>query len=285
MINNVRKKLDFIVVGGAKCGTTSLYNILLQSNYIALPEKKDFHFFDTNDYNSLGFDYYWSLFKSQEALLLGEVSANYVYSELALQRLKSHNKEMKVIYIIRHPAERTVSEYLHQKRNGKIDGQLIDYINSRDITKNSNDMLDKLFRRSNYQYWLGLINKYFDTDSVMVLDIHELNNIESLNNKLSSFLGVEDLCLQKPVASNQSAVTKFRRINNLLKGDNWLKRMLKTVIRSHGLRGRLRVMLRRLNSNEVSSDEVSEMKKLLEAHMSDDIRAYRDILNNEKIRS
>ena len=43
------KKLNFIVIGAQKAGTTALYHYLKKHPQIELPAIKELHFFDTNE--------------------------------------------------------------------------------------------------------------------------------------------------------------------------------------------------------------------------------------------
>ena len=106
---------DFIVIGGMKCGTTSLDYYLKAHPEIAMLSK-EIDFF-TRNYH-MGLDWYESLFrtKSKDMKIFGETSVSYTKYPHYIgvpQRIASSNRNMKLIYVLRNPFTRTYSHYLH----------------------------------------------------------------------------------------------------------------------------------------------------------------------------
>jgi len=107
---------DFLIIGAAKCGTTSLYRTLLLHENIVGPEAKELQYF-SSDYKFHTFDINWykSLFPEKEVhQLLCEASPQYCAEEY-LRRIKTtyQDKKLKLIYIIRNPVDRFISQYSH----------------------------------------------------------------------------------------------------------------------------------------------------------------------------
>ena len=63
-MNNNKLLPSFFVVGGQKCGTTTLHNWLNQERFISLPEYKETHYF-SRDY-SKGINWYLNQFTNND---------------------------------------------------------------------------------------------------------------------------------------------------------------------------------------------------------------------------
>ena len=122
---------DFLIVGAAKSGTTSLYYYLNKHPRLFMPEIKEPWFFSFKD-NPPSYDSpeplhhvvwrleeYLHLFSpAQEGQLLGEASPSYLYTyDTAIQNIKAvygdARQKLKIIIILRSPSERAWSQYLH----------------------------------------------------------------------------------------------------------------------------------------------------------------------------
>ncbi|HEY9295730.1 MAG TPA: sulfotransferase domain-containing protein, partial [Phormidium sp.] len=118
---------DFIIIGAQKCGTTSLYEYLIQHPQILAASKKEVHFFDLNF--AKGVDWYRQQFKpvSQKSIT-GEASPYYIFHPLVPQRIYQLFPQVKLIVLLRNPVERAISHYYHEVRLGFEDLGLEDAI-------------------------------------------------------------------------------------------------------------------------------------------------------------
>ncbi len=123
---------DFLIVGAAKSGTTSLANYLAEHPDIYVPAVKELHFFafayncpDYSTPHTLGnvlvteLSEYLEYFKdASKKERLGEASVTYLYSGLynrTIENLKKYHpgwKKVKIIIILREPVERAFSQYI-----------------------------------------------------------------------------------------------------------------------------------------------------------------------------
>jgi hypothetical protein len=108
----------FLFVGADKCGSTWLFKVLQQHPQCFVPAAKDIYFFDR--YYGRGLQWYASFFSSapRSARAIGELSHDYLYSEQAAERIASTLPEARLLVFLRHPVERTFSEYLYLVRSG-----------------------------------------------------------------------------------------------------------------------------------------------------------------------
>ncbi len=121
---------NFFLVGGKKCGTTSLYSKLGDHPAIAFPYK-EIHYFT---YAGLApelarklpatvvtsEDAYHRLFAPlADTPVRGDASPSYLTDREAAGRIRDAVPEAKVVAVLRHPVDRMFSDYLHERRAGR----------------------------------------------------------------------------------------------------------------------------------------------------------------------
>ena len=115
---NNQPRLDFVIIGAMKSGSTTLYEYLCRHPSIFMPVRKEPMFFSRDHVYSKGFDWYESLFQdAKNDQICGEASTCYtrqVAYPLAAQRLMWYRPNVKLIYILRHPVQRALSHYKHE---------------------------------------------------------------------------------------------------------------------------------------------------------------------------
>jgi hypothetical protein len=106
------KRPNFYVIGAPRCGTTALYTYLRSHPNVFLPEIKELHYFasDFPNVQKIRFksvDDYLTMFAdaNENHLAVGEISPLYIYSRVALKKIKEFNPAVKLIVILRNPAE------------------------------------------------------------------------------------------------------------------------------------------------------------------------------------
>ena len=116
------QKLDFIVAGAQKSGTTALNYYLKRHPYIALPIKKSLHFFDNDELfagGNVSYEPLHEMFRpAHPGSIAGENTPIYLYWRPALPRIRDYNPAMKFIVILRNPIERAFSQWNMQRARG-----------------------------------------------------------------------------------------------------------------------------------------------------------------------
>jgi hypothetical protein len=128
---------NFLIVGAAKSGTTSLSYYLKQHKEIYISPIKEPKFFtaqflkfplkgvgddDVERHIVKKFDDYKKLFKwvTPERKAIGEASVdNLYYYEGAIKQIKKYLGDPKIIIILRNPVSRALSAYTHLVRDGR----------------------------------------------------------------------------------------------------------------------------------------------------------------------
>ncbi|MCC7515712.1 MAG: sulfotransferase domain-containing protein [Pseudomonadales bacterium] len=103
----------FLIIGTQKGGTSSLYSALVQHPQILRATRKEVHFFD--QHYGRGYPWYLKQFpECSDKQITGEASPFYMAHPLAAQRIAEHSPGIKLIVLLRNPADRAISHY-HQE--------------------------------------------------------------------------------------------------------------------------------------------------------------------------
>jgi Sulfotransferase domain len=113
---------NLLIIGAAKCGTTSLHNYLNAHPEISMSDIKELDFFVGDGAWDQGVDWYKANFDPTSAIR-GESSTSYTrgrHTKDTVDRIKSVLSEVKLIYIVRDPIDRIRSDY-HQHRTTGVE--------------------------------------------------------------------------------------------------------------------------------------------------------------------
>jgi len=116
---------DFVILGGMKCGTTSLYAALGQHPQVVLAQMKETHYFDHNYIH--GPRWYRAVFPLRPYLLAkklfcggpvltGEATPYYLFHPHVPGRLHAALPHVKLIALLRDPVARAYSHFRHNQR-------------------------------------------------------------------------------------------------------------------------------------------------------------------------
>lgn len=116
----MRKGPDFLIVGAPKCATTSLFHYLGQHPQVYTPVVKEPHYFRSPPgFHAPTVEHYFALFADkQEGQVAGEASTSYLFEEEAPQRIKALLGPVKIIALLRNPADRAFSHWQYNVNRG-----------------------------------------------------------------------------------------------------------------------------------------------------------------------
>jgi len=115
---------DFLIIGGMKCGSTTLYRDLLTNPRVFFPiDKEPESLCHDQVLSEQGRAKYAAMFESaREGQLCAEASTAYTkrpdYEGVAERAKAVCSPELKVIYLVRDPVNRLVSHHYHQYSRG-----------------------------------------------------------------------------------------------------------------------------------------------------------------------
>ena len=119
------ERLDFIVPGAQKSGTTALHYFLKKHPQIALPDRQEMHFFDDEGIFSqqpVDYEQLHRHFRKRPVRLppvrlglAGEVTPSYLYWRPAMERIRDYNLQIKLIILLRNPIDRAFAHWSMQR--------------------------------------------------------------------------------------------------------------------------------------------------------------------------
>lgn len=115
-VNNDYMKTQnmIILAGGSKCGSTTLYEMLVNHSRINKSKSKETGFFGLTEAQiKKHMKWYLNNFPKNNNINI-DATPNYLYNKKTPELIKKFVKNPKIIIILRDPAKRTYSEYLHR---------------------------------------------------------------------------------------------------------------------------------------------------------------------------
>lgn len=233
-------KVDFLIVGAQKCGTTSLYDALSRHPLIQGSSEKEPGFWVHNEGSAQELEDYHDLFSRPK----GEVKwfeASTIYTFYPLrgmhvwEKVFRYNPDMKIVYIVRNPIDRVVSGWMHDYERGwehaDLEQAIIKNRSYTDITRYYTQI----------KPWIDR----FGRESVLILDFDDLKiDFKDVVKRVCNFIGVRPIenDEQKLIHSNDSVnhqkvraeYTKFTKFSSQFQesAPSVIKRIVRPIWRS-----------------------------------------------------
>lgn len=290
--SNGQKLPDFLIVGAAKSGTTSLFFYLSQHPKIALPIIKEPRFFVSNADKKDGIerafevaktindlDEYTSIYQKSVEKLCGDASTDYLYLfEESIFNIKKYYgasaRSLPIIVMLRNPVERAWSHYMMQKREGKETLSFEEAVSVKTLKQRLDKGWPISFDYLGYGYYASQVNAFRkEFDNVLVLQYEDFErDAASIVRLVWRFLQLDDAAeLNVEAKYNVSGVPKGKIHSfaaKLLYKKNPIKRIVK-----HLLPRSLRYYIRTRASQTLfeKSGVPVETKKFLQERYKDDV--------------
>jgi hypothetical protein len=118
---HLRSLPDFVMIGGMKCGTTSLFQYLQRHPGVSRVYVEEVHYFDLNYHR--GINWYRAHFplrgKDGDRRISGDDSPYYIFHPAVPRRIAKDLPDVKLIALLRDPVDRAYSHYHHEHRRGR----------------------------------------------------------------------------------------------------------------------------------------------------------------------
>jgi hypothetical protein len=291
---------DFLVIGAGKSGTTSIDKYLNQHPEVFVPKKKEPNFFgyelireedlggnpdDLSHYrNSVTeLDDYIQIFENAAPhQKKGETSNTYLYHPGAPMRILHYIPEVKLIAILRQPADRLFSRYMHLARENRTPSKnFSDCLNRDSIWWKRNDLVREGF----YYKYLSTYFELFPRENIRIYIYEDFkDNPLQVMREIYEFIGVNsDFKPDVSLRYNESGLIRNRFLNKIYGQGGWISRTLMSVLPGvyQRLRSNLGLKKRMLTLRSKNLEKV-EMDKAIRKALT--LEVYReDILNLEKL--
>ena len=190
-------RVDFVIGGTQKGGTSALDSFLRQHPEICMPAtRKELHFFDRAEENHDYKKYHANFKPTPQHRVLGEASPIYMYWETAPARIWKYNPKMKWILALRNPVERAFSAWNMETKRGKEKLRFADAIEKEsERCREALPLQHRVYSyvdRGFYAPQVRRLFKIFGRDNVLILLNEELRNDHKKTlRRVFEFLGVD----------------------------------------------------------------------------------------------
>jgi hypothetical protein len=218
-------KPNFLIVGAAKSGTTSLYYWLKQHPEVFLPDWKEPSYF-VHDFGVSDWDQYLALFEpGRGKKAVGESSAAYLADPVSPEWIKKELGDVKIIISLRDPVGRIFSMYCYAVMYG------YEWISTFEdvLMKEDSRLKSKMFRKlCPHYFWdyiyfgTGLyseqIKRYLDTFSqVKISLLDDISNSPSKTySEICEFIGIDNSFKPDFIPYNASSLPRFVKAQFIL---------------------------------------------------------------------
>ncbi len=281
----------FILIGAAKSGTSSLFSYLGQHPDVFTSATKEPNFFGfagqrvkyagpgdaiINSTSVTELEPYKALFRAATgASAIGEASTLYLYLESSAPRMVREIPGVKLIAILRDPAERAYSSYLHMVRDGR------EALNSFEEALKEEDARvaanwEPLWHYTRLGFYYEQLKRYYELFPREQIAVRLYDDLEAdamqVVQGIFAFLGVDptfepDLSTRHKVAGTPRSTS----LHALLTRPNPAKALAKRLL-PIGVRGPLYASLMRRNVVEHRAGLHNETKQELRRLFSSDVR-------------
>ncbi len=220
---------EFIIVGAAKCGTTSAYKTLVAQSKIFIPKIKECRFFSQMPRNfkgGLAAEYqnkgprdlndYLNLFIGNEHLIKGDISNDYFYyykkSIINIKNIykEKNQEEPKIIIFLRSPIQRVFSMYAMSIRLKSETLSFEEAFNLSKIRVKENHAWIYDLKEIGYSY--ESTNAYCENfKNVKIILTEDLNKIKTWED-IFNFIGIRKYIIN-PQKSN---INHYRRPKSII---------------------------------------------------------------------
>jgi len=213
------QRLDFIVAGAQKSGTTALHYFLAKHPNITMGDQQEIHFFDEDATFAAAVDYE-QLHKHYPLVtpstIAGDCTPSYIYYQPAAERIWKYNPKIKLLVLLRNPVERAFAHWNMQRFKGREPLDFFDAVRE-EKTRIAGAPPTEARRfayvdRGFYAQQLERLFRFFPRDQVRVVKFDEFNDKqrETLAS-VFSFLGLEPL---RSVRRKDRNVVPYERTMN-----------------------------------------------------------------------
>jgi len=223
---------NFIIIGTMKGGTTALYYYMASHPDIEPSSIKETNYFSKNYDN--GLDWYSSLFKTDRKYAF-EASPSYTKRNRFPDtpgRIHSLLPDIKLIYLLRDPIDRIVSEYSHNYAQGRESRPFSEAVLNTNRRK-------KYIQTSSYYFQAEGYMEYFDRSQLLLVESEQLQeNPQKVLVEISDFLGIS------PEFDIRTTEKRFHESSEKTRATLFERKLLKKFKKNSNLRRRLKAIAR-----------------------------------------
>jgi hypothetical protein len=221
---------EFLVVGAAKSGTTTLFDYLCQSPEIFIPQRKEGRFFSQmrGDFQGPGADFQNDIIKSIDEYsdlyesaakdqIAGDISNDYLYFyKNSIPLIKKHlGEDVKIIIFLRNPVDRAYSHYMQHLKQGAESVSFKQALDEEQQREKENWSWTFLYKKAGlYAAQIQAFKQAFKNIRIYLFEESWLKEKEPFLKDCFSFIGVQPPAVFAELRSNVSGVPKNWVVQN-----------------------------------------------------------------------
>jgi sulfotransferase family protein len=270
------RKIDLMIIGAQKAGTTSLQNYLNEHPEILGHPQIEFGFFKDDAMYANGyeneFSRHFTAGNVHTAKAVVAKNTGMYDSEKALERLREHNPDCKLVFIVREPVSRAYSSYSMEKFNGWL---ARDFSEIRKVIEEErfDDVMYKFFIRLGlYSDYLKSIYKYFPPEQVKLVLFERLKKDPiGVCREMFQWLKIDTSFMPRTekeynTTQKPKSVLLSKILISLRNENNRVKKLAKKVL-PYTLFTRIGTSLIEFNKSSKKAEPISkEMKEYLHSY-------------------
>ena len=228
------RRPDFLGLGGMRCGSTTLWEMLKAQPDVFLSEQKELHYFDNKDgLWDRGVSAYLDYFaEADPGQVVGEITPEYLSVDFCTSRMAELVPDARLLVVLRDPVARAWSHYrlsvsfgletLSFDKAVKSETRRLDHAGRGPEGIDANVAFSYL-ERGRYVHHLQRLERAFSREQLLVLMLPEFRSDRAgVMVRVRRHLGLPDQPaggeLQRPpeAANAQGAMCRSLRLNRLL---------------------------------------------------------------------
>jgi hypothetical protein len=186
---------NFIIIGSEKAGTTTISNAIALQKSVFIPKIKEIHFFSNNW--DKGLNWYKNYFDNN-VKIKGEASPSYTDYPLIKdvpERIYKTLPNVKLLYVLRNPIKRIISQYRHALYYNWISKNL-DF-------EEAIIYRPQLIDTGKYYFQIKQYLRFFDKNQIKIICIEEINE-PGFFESVYEFLNINDPIIRKIKNENKT---------------------------------------------------------------------------------
>jgi hypothetical protein len=295
------KKLpNFLIVGAAKCGTSSLHKYLEQHPEIFMSKVKEPRFITSQvnpfPLNGPGdhkveawyvkdYEQYTKLFEGSESYqAIGESSADTLYFyERSIPVIKQYLGDPKIIIMLRNPVKRAFSAYQHLVRDLREELSFEDGL-LQEPTRVANNW-ELIYHYTAVSMYHDSVKAFMDNFSnvKVILTEDQEKRPQQVLREIFRFLGVDPECdINTEIRYNMSGKPKSQWLHQFFFEGNTVRRLAQPIVRtffSHETRTRISQKIQEKNLTRLTINPETKLK--LQLVFDEDIRKTEKLLKRD----
>ena len=275
---------NLLIVGAAKCGTTSLHNYLKQHPDIFMTEHKEPHFLINSEIGEdrvhkavTNLEEYEEMFKTEgEYKYKGESSVMYLaFPEFSIKNIKKYlDPDVKIIIMLRNPIERAFAGYLHNLRYNPSEDLSFEeaFDTSEERYHQVTDMTPdtRYLHVGNYHSQVESFMSVFNDNVLVIMYEDYVKDIDLCLSNVFDFLAIDKISIDTSKRHMVGGwVFKSKFLRNLLIPQNNFKSLVKTILPNKRLRKSFKKKLMNISTVENPSISKEMHLKLIEYYRKD----------------